>query len=310
MNMPLPYNVENMVASSYTPRGVIKTNNVTFRFFCRYLWEKVISVFKFGLPDTFGKELFLAALFGNGYTTIVQTDEFGLLAQWGIAGGYNVNYQPRFVQLTNPLLPEFSGRELIIGEDCAVIKLSEDWAGILDLIGYYAGKMALATQAIDVNLINSKLAYVFAAKDKTQAQSFKKLMDTLNNGETSVVVDKSLFNDDGSANWQAFQQNLKQTYIVTDLLNDYSKIEDEFNTRVGIPNANTEKRERLITDEVNANNVETSILAAGWLENIREGCKVVEEMFGAKITVDWRVKPNVGNDTERGYNVGRRVETV
>lgn len=220
MIMPIPYNIENMVASSYTPRGVIKRNNASFIFFCRYLWEKVISVFKFGLPETFGKELFLAALFGNGYATIIDTAEFGLLAQWGVAGGYNVNYQPRFVTFANPLLSDFSGRELIIGKDCAIIKLCEDWAGVLDLIGYYAGKMALATQAIDVNLINSKLAYVFAAKDKTQAQSFKKLMDTINNGETSVVVDKSLFNDDGSANWQAFQQNLKQTYIVTDLLND------------------------------------------------------------------------------------------
>lgn len=307
MNMPIPYNVENMVASSYTPRGVIKTNNAAFKLFCRYLWEKVISVFKFGLPETFGKELFLAALFGNGYATVIKTDEFGLLAQWGVAGGYNVNYQPRFVRFANPLLPEFSGRELIIGQDCAIIKLCEDWSGVLDIIAYYAGKMALATQAIDVNLINSKLAYVFAAKDKTQAQSFKKLMDTINNGETSVVVDKSLFNEDGGANWQAFQQNLKQTYIVTELLNDYAKIEDEFNTRIGIPNANTEKRERLISDEVNANNVETSILAAGWLENIRDGCKMVKDMYGETITVDWRVKPNV---TEHSDNVGNRAETI
>lgn len=303
MEMPIPYTIENMVSASYTPRGVIKTNNVSFRFFCRYLWEKVISVFKFELPETFGKELFLAALFGNGVVTVVNSAKFGLLAQWGNFGGYNVNYQPRFMLFANPLLPEFSGRELVIGEDCAVIKLCEDWHGVTDLVAYYACKMALATQAIDVNLINSKLAYVFAAKDKTQAQSFKKLMDTINNGETSVVVDKSLFNEDGTANWQAFQQNLKQTYIVTDLLNDYAKIEDEFNTRIGIPNANTEKRERLIQDEVNANNVETSILADSWLENIREGCDMVKEMYGAEIKVDWRVKPNVVQQPKQGNNV-------
>jgi len=205
----------------------------------------------------------------------------------------------------NPLLPDFSGRELVIGEDCAVIRLTDDWCGVTDLVAYYAGKMALATQAIDVNLINSKLAYVFAAKDKTQAQSFKKLMDTINSGETSVVIDKSLYNEDGEANWKAFQQNLKQTYIVTDLLSDLSTIEDEFNTRVGIPNANTEKRERLISDEVNANNVETSILAAGWLENIREGCDMVKSMYGAQITADWRFKPNV-NNTEQSESVDNR----
>lgn len=309
MNMPIPFNIENIVASSYTPRGVIKTNNASFRFFSRYLWEKILSVFVFDLPPTFGKELFLNALFANGVVTIVPTAKYGLLAQWGVYGGYNVNYQPRYMLLSNPLLPELSGRELVIGKDCAVIRLTDDWLGVVDLVAFYAGKMALATQAIDVNLINSKLAYVFAAKDKTQAQSFKKLMDTINNGETSVVVDKSLFAEDGSANWQAFQQNLKQTYIVTELLNDCAKIEDEFNTRIGIPNANTEKRERLISDEVNANNVETSILAAGWLENIREGCDTVRDMYGAEITVDWRVKPNVGN-AERSDDVSNRAKEL
>lgn len=309
MDMPIPFNIENIVASSYTPRGVIKTNNASFRFFSRYLWEKILSVFVFDLPPTFGKELFLNALFANGVVTIVPTAKYGLLAQWGVYGGYNVNYQPRYMLFSNPLLPELSGRELVIGKDCAVIRLTEDWLGVVDLVAFYAGKMALATQAIDVNLINSKLAYVFAAKDKTQAQSFKKLMDTINNGETSVVVDKSLFAEDGSANWQAFQQNLKQTYIVTELLNDCAKIEDEFNTRIGIPNANTEKRERLISDEVNANNVETSILAAGWLENIREGCDTVREMYGATIKVDWRVKPNVGN-AERSDDVSNRAKEL
>lgn len=305
MNMPIPFNIENLVASSYTPHGVIKTNNASFRFFCRYLWEKILSIFEFELPSTFGKELFLNALFGNGVVTVIDTPKYGLLAQWGNYGGYNVNYQPRFMLFANPLLPDYSGRELVIGEDCAVIRLTEDWCGVTDLIAFYAGKMALATQAIDVNLINSKLAYVFAAKDKTQAQSFKKLMDTINSGETSVVVDKSLFTEDGETNWKAFQQNLRQTYIVTDLLNDFAKIEDEFNTRIGIPNANTEKRERLISDEVNANNVETSILAAGWLENIREGCDMVKDMYGAEIRVDWRFKPNVDN-TEQSESVDNR----
>ena len=76
-------------------------------------------------------------------------------------------------------------------------------------------------------------------------------------------------------------------------MNDLHKIEEEFNTRIGIPNANTDKRERLITDEVNANNVETSILAAGWLDHIKRGADMVREMYGEEILVDWRYKPNV-----------------
>ena len=106
------------------------------------------------------------------------------------------------------------------------------------------------------------------------------------------MVDKSLFNDDGSTNWGLFQQNLKQTYLVTDLLADLRKIEDEFDSKVGIPNANTDKRERLISDEVNANNAETSIIAAGWKDHIQSGLDQVKTMYGIDITIDWRYKQN------------------
>lgn len=293
MNMPIPFNIINLINSCYSPNSVCKRNNVTYNFYCRYLYDKLKAVFTFKLPDTFGEELFKNALFANGYVTVLNTERFGLLAQWGTGGGYTVNYTPRYILFANPLLPELSGKELIIDEDCAVIKLTDEWAGVLDLVGYYAEKMALASQAIDTNLINSKIAYIFAAKDKTQAQTFKKALDKIYDGDPAVIMDKSLWDEEGKPAWNAFQQKPKDIYLVTDLLADLAKIEDEFDTRIGIPNANTDKRERLISDEVNANNVETAILAEEWLDNIRKGCERVKDMYGAEITVEWRYKPDV-----------------
>ena len=306
MNMPIPFDVINLINSCYSPNSVVKRNNYSYNFYCRYLYDKLKAVFKFSLPETFGEELFKNALFANGYVTILPSDEFGLLAQWGVGGGYTVNYTPRFVLVANPLLPEISGKELIIDEDCAVIRLNGEWSGVLDLVSYYAEKMALASQAVDTNLINTKIAYIFAAKDKAQAQTFKKALDRIYDGEPAVILDKSLFDEEGKPAWNAFTQKPKDIYLVSDLLNDLAKIEDEFDTRIGIPNANTDKRERLITDEVNANNVETAILADDWLEHIRAGCDRVREMYGAEITVDWRYKPNVP-DPEQSDAVNPRA---
>lgn len=306
MNMPIPFDVINLINSSYSPNSVVKRNNYSYNFYCRYLYDKLKAVFKFTMPETFGEELFKNALFANGYVTILPSDEFGLLAQWGVGGGYTVNYTPRFVLVANPLLPDISGKELIIDEDCAVIRLNGEWSGVLDLVSYYAEKMALASQAVDTNLINTKIAYIFAAKDKAQAQTFKKALDRIYDGEPAVILDKSLFDEEGKPAWNAFTQKPKDIYLVSDLLNDLAKIEDEFDTRIGIPNANTDKRERLITDEVNANNVETAILADDWLEHIRAGCDRVREMYGAEITVDWRYRPNVPN-TEQSDPVNPRA---
>lgn len=306
MNMPIPFDVINLINSCYSPNSVVKRNNYSYNFYCRYLYDKLKAVFKFSLPETFGEELFKNALFANGYVTILPSDEFGLLAQWGVGGGYTVNYTPRFVLVANPLLPDISGKELIIDEDCAVIRLNGEWSGVLDLVSYYAEKMALASQAVDTNLINTKIAYIFAAKDKAQAQTFKKALDRIYDGEPAVILDKSLFDEEGKPAWNAFTQKPKDIYLVSDLLNDLAKIEDEFDTRIGIPNANTDKRERLISDEVNANNVETAILADDWLEHIRAGCDRVREMYGAEITVDWRYKPNVP-DTKQSDAINTRV---
>ncbi len=292
MNMPIPFQIENLCKSSLSPGGVVYGNNATFSFYCRYLWQKLVNVFTYDLPEDWSVDMFQAALFGNGCCAVLPTSMYGIIANWATPGGYKVNYEPEFVVISNRLLPTITGKRLVIGRDCAAIHITPDWCGVVDLIATYAVKLSLAMQAIDVNLINSKVAYVFGAKNEQQAKSFKVMMDKINSGEPSVIMDKTLYNDDGSPNWSLFTQNLKQTYLVSDLLCDLKKIEDEFDSKVGIPNANTDKRERLISDEVNANNKETAIIAAGWLDHIRQGIRQAEDMYDVKISVDWRYKEN------------------
>jgi hypothetical protein len=294
MELPVSSEIINNINSCYSPMTPVM-NSIEYRFYCRYLYQKAISVFKWTIPETWNKTMFLLTLYTYGYVGVFRTAEFGVIYNPCTVGGRNVFYEPAYVMLANPLLPELTGKQLEIGTECALIRLTPDYIGILDLIGFYAEKMSLASQGVDVNIINSKLAYVFSAKDQTMAKSFKKMFDQITDGEPAVIIDKKLFNDDGSPNWQLFTQNLKQTYLADQLISDLRKIEDEFNTRVGIPNANTDKRERLITDEVNANNVETETLPELWLDNIHRGIDQAEKLFpeiSGKITADWRVKPN------------------
>ena len=95
-------------------------------------------------------------------------------------------------------------------------------------------------------------------------------------------------NDDGSPNWDTFTQDLKGNYIAGQILEDMKQWEDRFNTDIGIPNANTQKKERLITDEVNANNVDTRTKSDLWLATMREGVSAVNKHYGMNISVDYR----------------------
>jgi phage host-nuclease inhibitor protein Gam len=143
------------------------------------------------------------------------------------------------------------------------------------------------------------LSYVFAADNRAAAASFEKLYDDIASGKPSSVIDTHLVKKDGTPAWQLFQQNVGQNYIVGDILSDMRKIENMFNTAIGIPNANTDKKERLISDEVQANNNETSTLCELWLDELQKTCEKTREMFGIEICVDWRVKPETVQEPEK-----------
>ena len=296
---PYYYNYINAETSQVTPSTVHVKDSGLCRYFTKYLLQKAMSVFEWDLPKTWNKDYFLYVLYCWGYVAVVNTDKFGVIPQGCGLKGYDVFYAPTHAVIANPLLSGIL--EPRIGTQCELLKLQPDFSGILDLVGHYAEQMALASQSVSVNLLNSKLSYVFTAKTKALAESLKKMYDQIASGEPAVVIDSRLKNAaDGEETWKAFEQNVGGNYIVTNLLADLRKIEAMFDTEIGIPNANTDKRERLIQDEVNANNIETFSKCAMWLENLQDACKRVNDMFGLSISVRWREIPMIGGGADGG----------
>lgn len=300
MNLiPALYEHINLYNAQISPSTIHVKNTVLANYFRRYLLEKALSVFKWDIPKTWAKNYFLYVLYCYGYIGIVNTDKFGVIPQEGVLSGYDVFYQPTHITVTNPLLPGFLRQR--IGVDCGLIKLQPDYGGIVDIIGYYADMMALCAETAGVNLVNSKLSFVFPATGKTQAESYKKMFDNVASGQPAVFTDKSLFDDTGKPTWTPFSQNVEQNYITDKVLSDMRKIEAMFDTDIGIPSANTDKRERLITDEVNANNVETASKCELWLETLKDGIEETRDLFpDVSISVDWRVKPSEVTETWEG----------
>lgn len=284
--IPATYDYVNVANAAVSPSTIHCRNTGLSNYFRRYLLQKAMSLYKWTLPEHWSKTYFLYVLYCWGYLAVVNTNKFGVIPQACGLTGYNVFYQPTHALITNPLI---SGNlQPRIDQQCTIIKLQPDYGGIMDVVGYYADMLALCSESVGMNLLNTHLAYVFTAGNKAAAESFKKMFDRIASGEPCVVYDKNLKQDDGSKAWEAFQQNLHEVYIASDVLSDMRKIEAMFDTDIGIPNANTDKRERLVTDEVNANNIETASKCALWLEELQESVKKTNEMFGTNISVDWR----------------------
>ena len=299
--LPVYYEYNNLYNGMIDP-STVHTDSTLKGYFMKYLLERVFSVYEFeGLDENWNKSYFLYTLFCLGFVCFFKTDKYGVIPQHCTLSGRGLYYQPTTCIISNPLLDK--AYQLRIGRECELVKLQPNYSGVMDIISYYSDMLALSSEAITSNLVNSKMAYVFMVNNKQEAESFKKLFDELNANNPSVYADKKLFNEDGTPNWLMFNQNLKQTYITDDLLVDMNKWLDMFNTEIGIPNANTEKKERLLTDEVNANNVDTISKASVWLESIQEGLDKVNAMFNTNISVRFRfdLKDTAENEKEVVY---------
>lgn len=287
MNAPFYYDYINSVEGNYSPSTVHSKNTALTHFFSRLLLQKAMSVFKWTMPETWNKNFVLSVLYGYGYFTVFRTDRFGVIPQPCTLQGYNVMYQPTHCLVTNPLISRTLTPE--IGVNCELVKMRPDYCGIMDIVGYYADLLSVGAEAIGVNLINSKVSYVMGAENKALAETFKKMMDEVNAGNPAVAVDKNLFDSTGNPKWNFFVQGVKNNFVANDVEELMKKLYNEFCTHIGIKNANTEKKERLIVDEVNANNDDVRSLAELWLDEIQDGCKRVRDMFGIELNAEWRV---------------------
>ena len=295
--LPVYSDFINLYNSSFSPSTVHTKNTALSAYYRRYLYQRLLSVYEFNLPKEWEKNYVLFTLFIWGHFAVFDTEKYGVIAQGGTPAGIGLYYNPVEYLVANPLLSYLP--RLQIGKDCELVRLNADWGGVWDLIGYYAEKMALVSESLDINLLNTRASFIFFATDKQQAETYKKMYDRIASGEPMAVIDRKLFNEDGKPMWEMFTQDLKSTYIGEELLADLHRIENLFNTEIGIPNANYEKSERLITDEVNANNDETKAKALLWLENIQDGFRRVNERYGLDCSVKMRFQYENTGESEK-----------
>jgi hypothetical protein len=307
---PLFYEQINQVTGCYTPSSVKSRNNKTFRFWERGLFQRACSTLDITMPEDWkkNKDLLYFCLFAYGYVGCGDVPELGKWFNPGTLSGFDFYYRPVKFLLANP---NYKGRknEFVIGKECEIIKLTPDYMGIWDIIAYYAEKLATIDVAINTAIINSKFAYIVGAKNKAAAAVLKKLFDRVNSGEPAVFFDEKLANDatDKEEPWQVlFRDNLKQSYIVTDLLRDFQTLINDFDTEIGIPTLPYEKKERLVTSEAESKQIDATSRSIIWFETLKDSFERANKFLGLtgsdKLSVKLRYDQEGGEDELRKDN--------
>ena len=282
---PMNYHQINLASGTYQPNTVKSYNNATFMFWERALFQRAISVIDFeNLPYKAGvQDFFKYCLYNYGFLAFFKTTELGVAFQPAALMGFDFYYQPVKATIANPL---FHG-EFTIGKDCEILKLTPDYMGIIDIVSYYAEKMATCSSAIDMSLINSKFAFILGAKNKSMARVLKTILDEVNAGNPAVIYDASLLmaNDEESKDvpWQEWQRDVKNSYITADLLRDWQTILNAFDAEIGIPTIPYQKKERMVADEANSRIIDSITRSEVWLNTLTESLKDINSMFGLNI---------------------------
>lgn len=296
MNEPFYYNIVNLYNSSISPSTVHTRNNELSNYYRRYLLQRAMSVFKWTMPENWNeraKNYFLYVLYCMGFISIIETDRYGVIPQHCTLTGFDIFYQPTTAIINNPLISRTLKPK--IGKQCVILRLQPDYGGILDIIGFYADQLSLLSEAVNINANNSKLSFAFGADNKTFAESMKKFYDNYVSGQPAVFYDKNLIDPQtGQLRMEFINKDVRNSYIITDLLNDIRTVMNHFDTDIGITNSNINKRERVLTGEIEANNNETKTLCSLWLESLQTGCNEAREMFGIDLNVDWRESVEMG----------------
>ena len=262
------------------PTDVSGLDNITTSYYFNYLLRLVKGIFEVKMPDYWDSDFLLDTLLLDGVIGIFENNSEPLAMNCH-PFGVNMYYKPTSFNIANPVLGSFTKT---IGIDGELIYLEElpgvnsQFKTIRPLLTKYAYQLAACDKCIDQSLMNSGVAAIFSASSKKAAESYRAMYDDISMGKPAVFVDEELnLTSPNSRNLQ--YTPAKDNFVCDKVQIEKRCIIEEFLTAIGVNNANTSKRERLNTDEVNSNNDECYIATAVWKRNLKETTDKAKKLF-------------------------------
>lgn len=255
------------------------TNNAQFNYYYDTLIELAVSMFKWqNLPDTVDPRFLELVLFSEGQAVFFEDEEMGFLALQNIVQGkFNVYRVPmrRRAFAANGYQRELTDKDSVIIYNNYLRKNS------LSCVRLFASRLAELDRTIDVNVKAQKTPILLAC-DENEKLTMKNLYMQYD-GNVPYIF--------GTSDLRGDSLRVLKTdapLVAYDLYNLKIQYWNEALTRLGISNTNVQKKERMVTDEVNRGMGATIANRYSRLNSRREAAEKINKMFGLNIEVDFR----------------------
>ena len=133
-----------------------------------------------------------------------------------------------------------------------------------------------------------RLGYAMIADNDRTARTLKNVREKILNGD-DVIIDEKLtkrnVSGDMSLPWYLFARDVKQSYIVNDLIDARRSTLVDFYREIGVRMLD-DKRERMLTAEVAAGEAETFIRSEVWAETLKSSVEKLNRGAGTNIKIE------------------------
>lgn len=288
-------------------RDAILLNNSTYIDYLERMKKIALSMFEWvNLPESMNARFLELCLYYKGQASIFYDEKYGgYVNTMASDGGYiNIYGLPTQImcysygnlnQRRNLYVPSSGATK---DEECILVMNNYERVPTADTVQLFAYRLAEAQRTADVN-IKAQRTPILMLTDQKQLLSMKKLYEEYDGNSPAIFADKNSLTPD------AIRSIKTEAPFIAQAIMDYKReIWNEFLTFMGVANL-SEKRERLISNEVDSNNELINLNLQSLLIPRKLACEQFNEKYGlmGNKAIDVKVRSDL-------YNIIKEYESV
>lgn len=269
-----------------------RLNEITVQNYYMRLQLLAQTMFKWeGLPDSVSARFLESVLYDHGWGLFFFDDQLGYLGLQGTIQGQLNHYREPIKYRAWSI----SYQKDLDADDCVLVRNNYGSIPTSLTLMMYAHRLAEVERTIDVNISQQKTPLAILCDEK-QRLTMMNIYKQYKGNIPVIFGDKSMSLD----NFKVLKTDAP--YVADKLMIYKHNLWNEAMTFLGINNANTDKKERLITDEAEANNGLVKSSANVMLTTREEAADKINKKYGLNVSVTLRENPGteLSEDPEEG----------
>lgn len=281
-------------------------NSRTYIDYLERMKKIALSMFEWvNLPNSMNARYLEMCLYYKGQAALLYDENNGYINTQAADSGYiNIYGLPTKINcfsysyntMRDLYVPDTTGQE--ITDECILVMNNYERIPTCATIELFAKRLAEAQRSADIN-INAMRTPILIRTDKNQELSMRNTYAQYEGNTPVLFADKYQLNPDDI---KVFKTDAP--FIAKDIMEYKVQIWNEFLTFIGVSNL-SEKRERLITSEIDSNNELVNLNLQSYLAPRKKACQEFNEKYGlsGEKAIDVKVRSDL-------YNIIKQAESI